>query len=261
MMLFGRWSNVFLQRIKHLASIAVPRIQVPELDSEDVLHLRQRSHARRQPYERLKLFENDLDSALDHPYEARHGWLNPTGTNRVYEIAQLINTRPCQVRTPSNLRVLLEKVPYIRGYGTPLTENEITDLLELNVSAEWGPLVTLCRSSRRSDCREDLFFRMATVAFSSNVNMELLRSALAFLLGKLNGLSFPGPTDYVDFGTNQTPAFTNVKKLVEPYCTPFNPNQCPTGSGSTAEQWDNISKQHKVPCQKECEKVTNMLPQ
>lgn len=244
-----------LQRVKHLASFTVPRIQVPELDNEDVLHLRQRSHAHRQQYERLKLFENDLDSAVDHLYEARHGWLNPTATNRVYEIAQLINTRPSRVHTPSNLRCLLGKLPYVRGNNTPLTGHVITDLLELNVGMEWGPLVMLCRSSRRPDRRDDFLFRMATVAFASNVNMELLRSALAFfLLGELNGLSLPGHNEYVSFGTYQKPELVDIKKLVEPYCTPF---QCP--AGSTAEQRDTLEKKHKAQCQKECERIANTL--
>lgn len=194
--------------------------RLPKLDPDDEPSLRRRSYTRRRRYERPDSFPCERIGNEDHVvYEARDRVKKSAATDRVSEIVHLLRLQPSSIHTTHEL---LQKEPFIKGYGQTLSKPILSDLLETNIGLEWGAIVSLCRRSGKED-RDGLIFKLGMIAFTTDkVGMGLLRSAAAFSsLCDLQTLDFPPHPSYDDFQYNQEPTIEILTSLIRPCCRPY----------------------------------------
>lgn len=236
-------------------------MQLPSLESGDVLHLRERGYAHRRRYERPDLFPCEPIPAKDHPYLSRDHLEENEATRNVSEITNLLRIQPSRIHTTKHLAKALQQTSFIQGYVSTFSNPFLSDLLEADIGLQWGPLVNLCRRSER-ESRDSLMFQLGVMAFGKNVNMTLLRTIAAFfLVEELRVLNLPAYAAYIDFQRGQQPTLDGLVSLIRPCCRAFivnteSDNACPV---KRLRGIDPAKEEYEQRCDKECEDLALIL--
>jgi hypothetical protein len=251
-------------KLERLSVFTTPSVQMPGSQSDDIPYLRNRGYARRRLYERPDSFPCDLKAAKDHAYGGRDRQETNSATRRVSEITHLLYAPPPTIHTTTDLFQVLQQTPFIKGYAQTFSKPLLSDLLETDIGLEWGALVSLCRSSNGGD-RYHLMFQLGVMAFGTDVNMNLLRSVVAFfLVEELQSLDFPTHACYEDFRYSQKPTQDALVSLIRPCCRPYDikpkpRDERPSKRGRRAD--DQARKAHEDRCDNECEEFARLLLQ
>ena len=135
----------------------------------------------------------------------------------------MLSSWPTEVAITPKLASSLEAMPVIGGYVRSFDKVQITDILNADLGVDWGALIT----SAVSSCYDDRFrltFLYSLLAFSANVNMDLLRTIISFpLLVDLKRLALPNAPAYSDFRLYEVPKVENLVALMEPAKLPYIP--------------------------------------
>ncbi|KKK16991.1 hypothetical protein ARAM_007246 [Aspergillus rambellii] len=206
------------------------------LERRGVPYLTQRSYLRRRNFGRS---EPRLDSlfpaAQDQQYGSRDKRTKSLGSSPVYEVAQLLRHPPTRITTTPSLAKFFGQVEWITGYSAKFQKSSINELMKLNIPAEWGQLVHLCRQYPAE--RYDIMFKLAIIALGDDVDMGLLRVLVAFcILPSLQSLDLPAHAEYSGFQLPQEELSPeSIVRWIE------------KGFGSSASTYNNARLQKRIP--------------
>ncbi|KAF4632731.1 hypothetical protein G7Y89_g5393 [Cudoniella acicularis] len=194
----------------------------PDMDKPGDFHLTIRSLLRRKQYENPTVTLERQESGMDIQYTARDRLRNTQARANALECTSLIRNWPSKMASTANLAEMLQNWPTIKGDdGTIFGKVLLSDLLDVQFAAEWGPLVNLCRASSR-DNSHHLMFLFATVAFRHDVDMEVIRTLISFaIFDELKTLHPPKWLSFSQFRSNQTPQVGYLQQLMKPSLIPY----------------------------------------
>ncbi|CAG8973686.1 hypothetical protein HYALB_00002252 [Hymenoscyphus albidus] len=219
---------------EQLATFAVEKNEFPPLDSDDgEPHLVSRSFYRRQSYQRLEIYGN-IQPQGDIHYTPRDGWRQRTDSlasfetnastvarSNVFECVTLLRTWPARMSTEKSLVKILQDWSDFGGYNEPFDRILLSDLLNMDFKVQWGPLVQLCRTMGKNDLYK-LMFLLGTISFRVDVNMNIVRALIAFVVyGDLKNLAPPRWSTYSKFRQHQTPRIEYLLQLLRPCLVPY----------------------------------------
>lgn len=119
----------------------------------------------------------------------------------------------------ANLAAILQDWPNIRGYDRIFDKVLLSDRLATELALEWGSLVNLCRSATSKD-KYRLMFLFAVMSYRRDINMDIVRTLIAFsVLSELKDL-VPQWHLYVQFPQNQIPHTDYLLQLLKPCYIP-----------------------------------------
>ncbi len=192
----------------------------PELENGSA-HLLRRSYGRRLLYQRPVAGFVGAQAVGDLPYEGRDRCQDNQSRRNIFECATLIRNWSSQILTTPKLAGILENWPTIGGYDRPFDKFLLSDRLDVQFALEWGSLINLCRVSGPEE-RYKLMFLFAVVSFRNDVDMEILRTLIAFtVLESLKALDPPKWPSYTHFRHNHIPSADYLVLLTKSCCVPY----------------------------------------
>jgi len=159
----------------------------------------------------------------DHVYKPRDRPIANLERAKVAEITRILHDQSSQGVHTTQLASLLEKMPIIGGYVRGFDKVQITDMLEVDLGVDWGALVQAAIGFSR-DQQFQATFLFSLLAFSPDVNMEVLRAIVSFVhIPDLKTLSLPGVAAYTHFRMNEVPKIDSLMSIMneakQPYVT------------------------------------------
>ena len=219
----GYWAivNALMKKSNELSLFSLQNTPLSPLASAGETHLVLRSCLRRESFQRQNAYSSGLEPTLDVPYIARDRWCNSQSRANVAECTKLIYTWPSTLPTTSDLAGILQTWPTIGGYNGYFRKTLLTDLLDVQWAADWGPLVSLCRESSSEDSYR-LMFLFAMMSFRHDAMMDVLRTLIAFVIWQ--DLKEPTPPlwpAYCQFRQNQVPRMDYLLQLMRSSLIPY----------------------------------------
>ena len=206
---------------EQLSIFTSQKTKLPSLEPAGDRHLLHRSYSRLRPYQRPNSDSDGQQAAPDLLYEARDRCRTSQGRLNVFESASLIRNWSAEIPTTSDLAGILQNWPTIGGYDRSFDKILLSDRLAVQFAFDWGPLVSLCRTSKPKD-KYRLMFLFAVLSFRNDVDMDIVRTLIAFsVLEDLKALSPPKWLSYVQFRQNQIPRSDYLQQLIKPCCVPY----------------------------------------
>jgi hypothetical protein len=210
-----------IEKSEQLSVFSLQKIQLPPLEPVGEAHLNLRSRLRRQSYQRQNSDSDGLQAAEDELYAARDRWRVSRGRTNVVECTNLIRVWPSALPATRDLAGILQNWPNIGGYNGCFGKILLTDLLNVQWATEWGSLVNLCRESSPKDAYR-LMFLFAIMSFRHDVDMDVLRTLIAFVvLQDLKVLSPPKWPTYIQFRQNQSLRIDYLLQLMKSCLVPY----------------------------------------
>jgi hypothetical protein len=165
-----------------------------------------------------------LSPKSDPSYNSRDNRMDGYKYDNVAEIASILSTWPTKIANTPRLAPLLEGLPVIGGYVRLFDKVQMTDILNADLGSDWGALVQTASSCSYHD-RFRLIFLFSLLAFSPDVDMDLLRTIASFpLLPDLKQLSLPQTPAYSHFRVNETPEVEDLVTLMAAAKRPYSPD-------------------------------------
>jgi hypothetical protein len=135
--------------------------------------------------------------------------------NRVITISNMVSNWSDNVSNVVDLSSILQQFPIIGGYVRTCDMVQFTDLLTIDYGLEWGGLCQTAIASEKPDGYR-LMFLLATIAFSPDANMDLLRVIVSFaILADLKALTPPSVPAYNHFQLGEVPLAANIAAQME----------------------------------------------
>ncbi|KAH7403218.1 hypothetical protein BKA64DRAFT_443813 [Cadophora sp. MPI-SDFR-AT-0126] len=210
-----------LRKSCRLSSFSPESVDLPLLDPVADTHLIQRSHLRRNTYQRPMPCISWLNSSEDNVYDARDHLVPSQSRTNVLECVKLLLTWPSQLPTTQDLIGMIQQWGDLEGCDQSFDRILLTDMLDLNWTTDWGPLVNFCRDAGRHDVYR-LTFLLSTISFGEHVNMDAVRCLIAFsVLEKLKSLTYPSCSTYVKFKEREKPRVDDILDWLKPYRRPY----------------------------------------
>ena len=176
-------------------------------------HLAARAAARTHT---AKCKEDDL---LHHARDKRATTSARANTMRMATV--LLEQRPSPINSPSLLS-LLHDAPVIGGYDKCFQKVLLSDLLAVDVKAEWGALTQRAMKCDPQD-RYRLMFLLGSIAFSEDANLHLLQKLVSFiLLPEVKAVPPPPHVAYFHFRGDGAPPASYLVFFMEKAKMPFN---------------------------------------
>lgn len=142
--------------------------------------------------------------------------------NTLYISRQLIMQQPSPVDSPSLLS-LLHGASLVGGYDTCFRKNQLTDLLAVDIRAEWGALTQRALLCDAQD-RYSLIFLLGPIAFSPDANTALLHKLISLVMcPAVKELIPPQHAAYFHFRADGAPPSSYLVSLMEKARMPFIP--------------------------------------
>lgn len=218
---FGPLVDAILKKSEQLSRFSFQKIELPSIEPAGDFHLQRRGHSRRQLYERPNPNSDEQQAAPDLPYESRDRCPFSQERKNVFESSALLLRWPSELAITRDLAGILQSWPTIEGYDRPFDKVLLSDHLAVDFAREWGSLVNFCRDSK-SKGKYQLMFLFAVMSFRDDVNMDVVRTLIAFsILEDLKTLSPPKWPAYIHFRPNQIPHIDYLLQLIKPYCRPY----------------------------------------
>jgi hypothetical protein len=158
-------------------------------------------------------------SVHDQIYKTRDRRSDGVECANVAVVAKLLSDRPAQICNTTQLMALLEEEPIIGGYVRSFNKIQMTDILSTELGIEWGALVNTALECSQ---KFQLTFLFSLLAFSSNVNMDILRAIISFsLISDLKTISYPQAGAYSHFRGNEACEVGAITRLLAPARKPY----------------------------------------
>ena len=226
------------------------------VETEIPSHLRQRGQIRRLLYERNVVDSAKLPSEMDKVYKSRDRHVSLPQATNVYQITRLIRERPFRTQTTRNLASILGHWKWIGGFqDTPeILSNCLSDLIENNISEQWGSLVDFCRrTGARNPYR--LIFRLGLLSFGTNADMSAIKSLASFgCIDELKVLQPPSVSSFVDFKLWEYPTLESLLSIIAAHYPNLETNKIQ----SKAKQ-DRAHERHRTQCEEEGRRLAQFL--
>lgn len=219
----------------------------------DEEHLTRRGIVYRTKFERpASAFNNDYTSESDTTYTHCKMRLAQAGEN-VFETTTLLHTWSSKMEHDEKLTANLAAWSSFVGFNTPFNKVLISDQLGADLKDSWGPLVRFCQTSERKDIWR-LVFLFGTISFRNDVDMRLIRSALAFAINPdLKVVAFPEHTRFMNFREDWSPSRDEILSKIEPLCKGWREHE---HWNVSYEERQHLRKQHHQESDVEKEKLT-----
>jgi hypothetical protein len=218
---FGPIIEEICRKSRQLSIFAFQNTELPPPEPAGDTHLLCRSYSRRHLYERLSLDSSGEQVAPDLLYDARDRCRNSQGRINVFEATSLIRNWASKLPTTPDLAGILQNWPTIGGYDRSFNEILLSNRLAIEFAPEWGSLVNLCRNAKPED-KFQLIFLFAVMSFRIDVDMDILRTLIAFaVLEDLKELCPPKWPSYIQFRQNQNPRVEYLVQLMKNCRLPY----------------------------------------
>ncbi|KAJ9667426.1 hypothetical protein H2201_002294 [Coniosporium apollinis] len=238
--------------------------ELPCLERPGDMHLLERSYLRRNLYERPNSEVCDSRQiGLDLLHDARDRcWTSQRRLN-VFESTSLIRNWSSEMPAALDLAGILETWPMIGGYDRSFDKVLHSDRLSVQLDLEWGSLAKLCLASEPKD-KFRLMFLFATMSFCLDIDMDIVRTLLAFaVLEDLKKLTPPMWPSYVQFRRNQIPHINYLLQLMKGCCVPYSGDERNTFefslSAKQRRKFEAAELAHERQAENDCEAVAQFL--
>jgi Protein of unknown function (DUF3638) len=252
------------ERSKKLAAFSLDRTDRSSvLPAHGSAHLLQRSQSRRRLYQRPNSDVYGQKVAPDQPYEARDRYQASKERLNVFESATLVRKWPSVLPEIPDLAGILLNWPTIGGYDRSFDKFLLTDLLDIDFALEWGSLANLCRLSGPKDMHR-LMFLFAVVSFRDDVEMDVVRTLIAFaVLDGLKGLDPPKWPSYLHFRHNHVPSADYLVQLIKHCCVPYPGDERGIFHSSLGSKLrrklENAERAHEEKTESDCKALAKFL--
>ena len=252
------------QKSKDLSLFAFQKTETPSLEpARGPLHLLRRSSARQHLYQRPNPDLDEPAAILDLPYDSRDRYQASQARMNVVESATLIRDWSTEMPKPPDLAGILQSWPNIGGFDRSHDKILLSDRIDVQFALEWGSLVTLCRVSGPED-RYRLIFLFAVMSFGDDVEMDVLRLLIVFvLLPVLKALDPPKWPLYLNFRPTDTPSADYIIKLIKPCCVPYPSDERSTFQSSISyklrKKLEAAELRHEQQIENDCKVLAKFL--
>jgi hypothetical protein len=180
---------------------------------------------------------------MDMGYKSRDRRTTSVEQAHAEEMAKLIFDWPSHIANTAHLADLLVDSPIIGGYVRFFDKIRLSDILHADLRYEWGALVKSALELTQPN-RFELTFLCSILAFSSDVNMDILRAIVSFsMLSDLKTLPFPAATSYSRYQTGEAP---DVNKIMHALMGAKKPCTIDRRTASTEQQMRQLDHEHKA---------------
>ncbi|KAJ4352792.1 hypothetical protein N0V95_003954 [Ascochyta clinopodiicola] len=159
------------------------------------------------------------ESDLLHYARDRH--TTTRAQSNTFQITRLLlEHQPSPTNAPSLLS-LLHDAPIVGGYDRCFQKVLLTDLLTVDVKAEWGALTQRAMKCDVKD-RYNLIFLLGPIAFSEDANLDLLHKLISFAMSpEVKALQPPQHAAYFHFRADGAPPSSYLVSFMEKAKMPF----------------------------------------
>ena len=180
-------------------------------DSAYLLH---RSHQRQLLYQRPNA-SFDGSQAANMRYDARDRCQTSQSCLNAFECVTLIRNWSFGMPKIPKVVDILQSWPTIGDYDRTFDKFILSDRLDVQFGLEWGSVVNLCRMSGPKD-KWQLTFLFAVMSFRNDVEMDILRVLIAFMVSEsLKALDPPEWPSYTQFRRNEIPGSDYLGHLIQ----------------------------------------------
>ena len=251
------------RKSEQLAVFAVQKVAVPLLKPHGDIHLLRRSYVRRYLYQRQDLDQDGEQASPDLSYGPWDRFRSGKRKMNVFETVSIIYNWPSKMLTTTDLAGILQGWPTIGGCDRSFDKTLLSDRLTVDLALEWGPLINLCRISGLKD-RHKLMFLFAVISFRDDINMDAVRTLIAFsTLEGLEALDPPSWPSYSQFRQNQIPHSEYLILLAKPYCISYSGDERsrlqPILSSKQRKEYEAAKRAHVQQRLKDCEAIAKYL--
>lgn len=209
------------KKSEQLSRFSSQRTELPSLEPVGDSLLHHRSFSRRRLYERQIADSYKQQAASDLHYDSRDRCQYNKERKNVFESGTLLCNWPSKMPVTHDLAGILQSWPTIEGYDRLFDKVLLSDQLTVDFADEWGSLVNFCRASDSKD-KHRLMFLFAVMSFRDDVNMEVVRTLIAFSIWEdLKSINSPKWPTYIQFRQNKAPHRDYLLQYVKPYCVPY----------------------------------------
>lgn len=203
------------EKSERLSYFSAKNTELPSLTpKEDSAFLLRRSHQRRLLYQRPDA-SFDGGQAADMRYDARDRCQASQSRLNTFECVTLIRNWSFGMSTIPKVIDILQSWPTIGGYDRTFDKFLLSDRLNVQFALEWGSLVNLCRMSGPNE-KWQLTFLFAIMSFRNDVEMDILRVLIAFMVSEsLKALDPPEWPSYTQFRQNEIPSSDYLSHLIK----------------------------------------------
>ncbi|KAF2494893.1 hypothetical protein BU16DRAFT_590135 [Lophium mytilinum] len=260
---FRQLVKFIIQRSEDLRVFAPQLASIPLVEPPGKSLLAERSFLRHSRYHRSILPEEPQVIIADVEYTARDSCPRSYGRSKVFECASIVRSWPNAIKTTTDLAGILQQWPIIGGYNGKFDKVVISDLLSLDMSREWGRLVKMCQAFDPKD-RYPLMFLASLLAFAKDVNMDIVRTLIAFAVSNdLKSLTPPQWPSYSHFRKDQHPRADHLLQLMKPcreaYTNDIKDTLWSTLSYKQRKKYELEELQHEALVQKQCQSFADFL--
>ncbi|KAF2707824.1 hypothetical protein K504DRAFT_410495 [Pleomassaria siparia CBS 279.74] len=141
-------------------------------------------------------------------------------------VSNLLLQWPQKLRPTVQLSGMLEGFSIVGGHAREFEGfKQLTDLLNIDIVTDWGPLAQFCLDSSVQD-KFRLIFLLSSISFSAEAPMVLIRALIAFaLLADIKALQPPMHVSYTSFKHNEIPKAAHLVSVLKEAMTPYVPSQ------------------------------------
>jgi Protein of unknown function (DUF3638) len=228
-----------------------------DLDIKIPSHLRRRSEIRRLLYER-GISDSGGVTAEDMTYKPRDREISLSQANNVYQIVRLVRQQPFSIHMTRKVAAILHDWNLISGFhynsDSESTSSCLSDLIEKNISEQWGSLVNFCRCTDAQDSYR-LMFRLGLLSFGRKPDMDAIKSLAAFgCLDELKTLQPPSSPSFAEFELYESPTLESLLRFITAGYHIFEPR----AQRSKAQQ-HQAQERHQNLCESEGRSLAKFL--
>ena len=183
-------------------------------------HLLERARIRRDAFRAIQ-HQETARMTSDRRYVARD-CTNSSGSKNAYESASLIKNWSSRIRVPRDLSALFQEWPLIQGFTSKFELYLLADLINVNLAANWGSLITLCQNASEVSDKFKLMFLFGTMSFDARNDMTHMRTLIAVaIMEAFKSLQLPCHASFTHFRKGHVPNMDFLSQLMKPYRTPY----------------------------------------
>lgn len=251
------------KKSEQLSVFALQKSDLPPLETVGDIHLKRRNHSRYKLYQRPGGYFEGNEVGLDLLYDSRDHCPWSQKRQNVFECVTTLRLWPSELPTPADLVGILQNWAIIGGHTREYDRILLSDCLAIELATEWGPLINLCRGSSFQD-KFKLMFVLSILSFRNDVNMDVVRTFLAFaILPELKSLDPPKWPCYIQFRNGQFPRIDYLLQLMKPYTVPYPGDDRSTfGFSLSAKQrrkLEALENAHMAQVEDDCKSLAQFL--
>ncbi|EER23013.1 hypothetical protein CPC735_020410 [Coccidioides posadasii C735 delta SOWgp] len=260
----GLWHAIenILRKAKVLASFSLQEeSEMLNIEPPSNSFLLNRACWRRHLYQRADSGFPQLDSPVDLQYEARDKFVHGQSRVNVFECVTMISRWSSDMCASMDLADIFQTWTTIGGFNLSFDKFLLSDLLDVEFSMLWGPLVNFCRTVGSND-RYHLMFIFGTMSFKADVNMDIIRTLLSFaVIEDLKALDPPQWPNYAHFSFQQLPTIPYLKQLIKPFSTQYKGDERRLFnlSNKTRRRLERLQHEHESQVENECTLIAECL--